>query len=202
MKIIYTIAIAALCYENVHAQTNLIEAATNSAPAVNSTPRPPTRIDSDSADFDMNSKVRKAFYHGHVVVTDPQMKLTCMELVADIPQAGHISHIVAETNVVIDFADDRGQTNHVTSDKAVYDYHVLNGLTNETVTFTGSPRVENAQSIITAEPIVWDRTKGMFHFSNQKMIFKQSLNFMPTNSPVSNTNRPALTNTNKVSRPK
>ena len=95
----------------VHAQTN--------TPGTQPTPRGPTRISSKSADFDLAG--HEATYRGHVRVDDPQMKLTCERLVADMPQAGgHPNHIVAETNVVIDFTDEKGQTNHVTGDKAVY----------------------------------------------------------------------------------
>ena len=59
--------------------------------------------------------------------------------------------------MVIDFTDEKGQTNHVTSDKAVYVYKVQNGVTNETVTLTGNAKVENAQGWLTGEPIVWNR---------------------------------------------
>ena len=77
-------------------------------------------ISSDSADFDLTG--HEAIYRGHVRVDDPQMKLTCEQLIADVPQSGgHVNHIVAETNVVIDFMDNKGQTNHATGDKAVYD---------------------------------------------------------------------------------
>ena len=81
------------------------------------------------------------------------MKLHCEWLVADLPQTGRISHIVAETNVVIDATDDKGQNMHATGDKAVYTYDVENGVTNEMVTLTGNAKVENAQGWLTGEPI-------------------------------------------------
>ncbi len=68
-----------------------------------------------------------------------------------------------------------GQTNHITSDKAVYEYHVEGNVTNMTATFTGNPRVENAQTIITGDSIVWDSVSGRFTVTDQKMIFKQGL---------------------------
>lgn len=167
-------------------------------PAQTNTPdatRAPTRIDSDSVDFDMT--VRQAVYRGHVCVDDPQMKLTCAHLIADLPPSGgHMNHIVAETNVVIDFTDDKGQTNHATSDKAVYDYGVRGAVTNETVTLTGHPQVENAQSTLTGEPIVWDRANNHFSAVNETMVFRQSLD-----SAMTRTNPPAA-NTNKLSAPK
>ena len=45
-------------------------------------------------------------------VDDPEMKLTCEWLVADLPQTGgRVDHIVAETNVVID-CDGRQRPDH------------------------------------------------------------------------------------------
>jgi lipopolysaccharide transport protein LptA len=157
-------------------------------------PRAPTIINSDRADFDIAA--RKAFYYGNVCVDDPQMKLTCAKMTADLPQTGgHINRIVAETNVVIDSVDDKGQTNHATSDKAVYFYNVQNGVTNETVTLTGNAKVENAQGWLTGEPIIWDRANNMMHAENQKMLFRQNISdvMMKTNSPTAKTNFPPST---------
>jgi lipopolysaccharide transport protein LptA len=177
MKIFSLIAIAALCAANVRAQTNANVAASSES-------RPPTRIQSDSVDFDMNG--RRAVYHGNVRVDDPQMKLTCAYLIVDLPpDAGHPNHIIAETNVVIDFTDAKGQTMHATSDKAVYIYEVQNGVTNETVTLTGNAKVENAQGWLTGEPIIWNRANNSLSATNQKMIFRQNLDSVKTgtNSP-------------------
>ena len=162
---------------------------------VNVTPKPargPTLITSHRADF--SNVARQMIYTGDVRVDDPQMILTCAKLVADLPQdGGHIQHIVALTNVVIDSVDDKGQTNHATSDKAIYDYNVQNGVTNETVTLTGNAKVENAQSWITGEPIVWDRANNSMHAENQKMLFRQNISdvMTNTNSAASKTNKPA-----------
>jgi lipopolysaccharide export system protein LptA len=177
----------------VHAQTNVTAqsspaSATTNSPDATPPPRAPTRIDSDnSADFDLNG--RQAIYRGHVRVDDPEMKLTCALLVADVPQAGgRPNHIVAETNVVIDFTDSKGQTNHATSDKAVYLYNVQNGVTNETVTLTGNPQMENAQGTQAGDVIIWDRANNKIHFDNPHMIFRQNLN-----SAVADTNPPPAT---------
>src|SRR5271154_5890557 len=151
---------------NLRAQTNV-----STVPP----PRAPTLINSASADFDLTA--RRAVYRGNVRVDDPQMKLTCEELTADLPQTGgHIDHLVALTNVVMDSVDDKGQTNHATSDKAVYDYNVVSGVTNETVTLTGNAKVENAQGWLTGEPIIWDRANNHINATNQKMIYRQNLN--------------------------
>ena len=178
MKRFGLIVMALLGGLTVHAQTN----ATGTLP----TPRGPTLVSSDSADFDLAG--REATYHGHVQVDDPQMKLKCEKLVADVPAAGgHVNHIVAETNVMIDFQDNQGHTNHAIGDKAVYIYSEQGGVTNETITLTGQaqPQVENAQGTLTGDVIVWDRLNNHLSASNQKMIFRQNLSGVPaaTNPP-------------------
>jgi len=129
------------------------------------------------------------------------MKLTCALLIADLPQSGgHVSHIVAETNVVIDAMDSKGQTMHATSDKAVYIYNVQDGVTNETVTLTGNPQpqVENAQGTMVADVIVWDRANNGYRFTgNYHMISHQSFGVAPeTNSPPATTNELAAPKAN------
>ena len=182
MKLYCLITLAALCGLNLRAQTN--------APAAtNLTTRVVTRIESKSGDFDMNT--HQATYHDHVRVTSPEMKLTCERLVADLPPSGgRPDHIVCETNVVIDFTDEHGKTNHVTAAKAVYDFHVQDGVTNDMVTLTGNPLVENAQGTQSGDPIIWDRVNNKFTFQNPKMIFRQSPNIGPaaTNSSPKKTN--------------
>jgi lipopolysaccharide export system protein LptA len=199
MKRFSLIVMAGLCGGMVHAQTNAAapsspaSAITNS-PAVPPPPRAPKLIHADSADFDLNG--HQAIYRGHVRVDDPQMKLTCAQLTTDLPQAGERpNHIVAETNVVIDFTDDKGQTNHATGDKAVYIYNVQNGVTNETVTLTGNPQpqVENAQGTQAGDVIIWDRANNKIHFDNPHMILRQNLNgaTADTNSPPAAVEKPA-----------
>jgi lipopolysaccharide export system protein LptA len=150
-------------------------------------PAQPTLVNSDSADFDL--KIRRAIYHGHVLVVDPKLRLSCELLVLDLPQqgAGRLNHVLAETNVIIDFTDDKGVKYHVTSDKAVYQYNVVNSVTNETITFTGHPRADMAEGIITAEPMIWDRGTGHFYGTDVRMISHQNLN-----APGSGTNASPL----------
>lgn len=165
------------------AQTNQVasEPATAGAPGGR---MPTTQISSDAADFDLNT--RQAVYRGHVQVEDPQVKMTCERLAVDLPAAGaRLNHVVAETNVVIDFRDEKGQTYHVTAARAVYAYNVEGSQTNETVTFTGSPRVETAQATIESEPMIWDRMKNKFKFVNPRMISTEGINHMAgTNGPA------------------
>jgi lipopolysaccharide transport protein LptA len=186
MKRFCLIVMAASCSLLTRAQTN----ATGTLPTV----RGPTLISSASADFDLAG--HEAIYHGNVRVDDPQMKLACEQLIADVPQAGgHVNHIVAETNVVIDFTDNKGQTNHATGDKAVYVYQDQGGVTNETITLTGNPQMENAQGTMAGDVIVWDRQNNHLSALNQRMIFRQNLSggMTDTNSPPAKS-APAKTN--------
>jgi lipopolysaccharide transport protein LptA len=196
VKFFTFIMIIMLCGLTVRAQTNmngvdeiLSLVKTNSAP-VTEAAHPLTRIDSDSVDFDMNTNARTATYIGHVRVDDPQMKLTCAWLIADLPESGgHMNHIVAETNVVIDATDEKKQPIHATGEKMVYNFRVQNSVTNETVTLTGNPQMENVQGTLTGDVIIWDRANGHISATNQKMIFRQNLNgaMAATNSPPVNT---------------
>jgi lipopolysaccharide export system protein LptA len=188
MKRFCLLALAALGGLAAHAQTN--------TSGTLSLPRGPTLITSASAEFDLSG--HEAIYYGHVRVDDPQMKLACERLVADVPlSGGHVNHIVAETNVVIDFLDNRGHTNHASGDKAVYVYSEQGGTTNETVTLTGNPQMENADGTLTGDVIVWDRWNNRLTASNQKMIFRQSFSgTAATNAAATATNPPAINKTN------
>ena len=176
MKIIYLIAWLALTGSGwLQAQTNLKTA--------------PTVITSKHGFYSTGS--RQVIYTGNVQVDDPRMKLTCEQLTADLPLAGgHIDHLVALTNVVMDSVDEKGQTNHATSDMAVYNYKVVDGVTNETVTLTGDARVRSGQDWMTGEPIVWDRVNNSMRVENPKMILYQN----STNSLMNPNTSPSKTN--------
>jgi len=74
--------------------------------------------------------------------------------------------------------------------KAVYVFEAQPGTTNDTVTFTGNARVENAQGWLTGEPIYWDRANNHLRADNPKMIWRQNFNGAgaETKSPADNTN--------------
>jgi lipopolysaccharide transport protein LptA len=176
---------------NTNAVDEILALVTTNAPVPKpQPPRQPMRIESESVDFDLTA--HRAIHRGHVRVDDPEMKLNCEWLIADLPQeGGRINHIVAETNVVADFTDEKGQTMHTTGDKAVYVYDVQNGVTNETVTLTGNPVLENAQGKSTGDVIVWDRARNHLDITNPKIVFYQNINgaMAGTNSPPATTNK-------------
>ena len=149
-----------------------------------------TDIYSDSADFDWLGHTTTN--RGNVRVIAPDMKLTCALLIADLPQSGgRLSHVVAETNVVLDAKDSNGQPIHATGDRAVYVYNVENGATNDTVTLTGNPQPQVAfpEGTIVADVIVWDRAHKSYHWSGN-YHFNANTNNVPagTNPPPAATN--------------
>jgi lipopolysaccharide export system protein LptA len=165
------------------AQTNapmtnapLTSALATNTPATNA-PEQMIDITSDSCHYD--GKTSRMIYLGHVVVTDlPKATLHCEQLTVDVPTAGgDPTNIVAETNVVVDYLDEKGQTNHVTADKAVYAYGVVNSVTNQTLTFTRftpdnpMPKVVNPQFAATGEPLVYDLIAKQFSGGNFHMEF-------------------------------
>lgn len=176
-------------------------AATNTLEAVSPPkPRAPTLISADHGEFDLANRV--VTYRGHVRVDDPELKLASEWLTTDLPRPGeHVSRIVAETNVVIDFMDDRGKTNHATCARTVYSYLVENGATNESVTLSGHAKVENADFVMTGEPIVLNLATRKITADSPVVTPRQSLinpsagtNSAPaTKAPINANNSPPAT---------
>lgn len=184
MRVFYIIILFAVAVLPLPAQPNTTtDAAANTVDATNSPSsskqvRGPIVIQSlGPAIFDQNQHV--VTYSDHVQVTDPQMKMTCEWLEAILPQqhSQHLTNIVAETNVVIDFTDAGGHVTHATGDKAVYFFHVQDGVTNETVTLTGNPpKVQMGPYSTTGESIVWDRTTGKFWVNKPTAVAQPGTN--------------------------
>ncbi len=148
-----------------------------------------TEIWSKSGYYDNNT--REQVFLGNVRVVDPKIILTCEQLTVNVPETGQrLSRLTAETNVVIDFVDEKSkdQKYHVTAAMAVYSYSVVNSVTNETITFTGllgkPPLVDTAQGTISSEPLVWDRAAGRFIFKDYHIQLNQSLTDTNGSSPL------------------
>ena len=95
----------------------------------------------ETGDFDLN--IRRAIYRGHVSVVDPKVKMQCGWLVVDLPSAGgHLQSVNAETNVVIDFTDEKGQAYHVTAVRAVYDIMKDDAAMRTLITTSGEERAK------------------------------------------------------------
>ncbi len=179
--------------------TNHPPAATNSS-AQSKQMQGPIRIDSTGpADFDLNN--HWVTYSDHVIVTNAQFKMTCEWLMANMPQNGeHLTNIVAKTNVVVDFTDEKGQKSHATGHKGVYFYHAENGVTNETITLTGTPgqkpKLDQAQGTLSGDSIIWNLiTRHLtIEGSPEGIGFMDSKSLTGTNSPAAMTNVPTATN--------
>jgi len=172
-----------------------VPAPTNIAVVLTPRPRPKTLISADRGEFDMAGRV--VTYRGHVRVDDPEMKLTSEWLITDLPQSGeHVNHIVAETNVVIDFRDEKGRPVHATGDKAVYSYEMKNGTTNELVALSGNAKVENPEFIMTGEPIILNLATRKITANNPVVTSRQTfIKASPgTNSPPVTRPPPDMTN--------
>src|SRR5580692_188980 len=174
------------------AQTNTNSAVAPSRPGMPKLPRGPLDINADGPTvFDLNR--RWATYTENVVVSDQQMKLTCEWIEANLPLNGvPITNILARTNVVMDFVDEKGQKTRATGDQAVYYFHVQNGVTNETVTLTanppGKPEVTQGKDTMTGDAIIWDRTTDQVRVTGH---FKGML-WPSTNSPAATNNNSIL----------
>jgi hypothetical protein len=148
-------------------------------------------ISADSFYFDGNTN--QLVYLGHVFVDDkPQARLNCERLTVYLPEdRGHPTNIVAEINVVVDVLDNNGQTNHITADKGVYSYQLLNPVTNivknvplvtyaatnEVITFTGGdpmPKLVTPKGYVLADPLIIDVVKKRFETPGHvEMHFKE-----------------------------
>jgi lipopolysaccharide export system protein LptA len=127
-----------------------------------------------------------------VRVDNPQMQLKCELLTVEAPkidsEKGKYNRATAETNVVIDWVDDKGATNHATSDKAVYTYVLTNVAvlpevqwqTNALVVLTGNPIVTSPQGVIREDPLIWDRIRDVIYSTN---FHEAIINPSGTNSP-------------------
>lgn len=194
---------------NTNAVNQILALVTTNAPAAK--PKlSETVIEADGpADFAQVGHGVRVIYRDHVRVIAPGLKLWCEWLAADLSEAsGHPTNIVAETNVVIDATDDKGQKMHATGDKAVYVFSVQNGTTNETVTLTGDATAEYKNATLTGDQIIWDRLHDSVRVPvNPKMVFHQGINLsltdtnaptVETNSPVAKTNSPVATTNSPV----
>jgi len=122
-----------------------------------------TDVYSDYATFDTKSGL--IIYLDHVRVVDPQLHLTSAILTVQLTQGGapnQLDHIVAETNVIMDFIDENGRTTHATSEKAVYT-RITEPATNELLTLSINPRLETTNGWATADVFVMNRTTGKIH---------------------------------------
>ena len=158
-KILCWLAVLALGAE-LWAQTN---------PVTSSSSPQDVGLHAGHAHYDGNA--RQIVYSDHVVVTNTRGRLTCERLTINLPPEGaadsHPTNAVAETNLDVIFVNSKGETNHLTCDKGIYDYRVVDAATNETFTFTGHATNTMAEGWFSGEPLIWDNSKQTFDFGSQ-----------------------------------
>ncbi|HTV43425.1 MAG TPA: LptA/OstA family protein [Candidatus Sulfotelmatobacter sp.] len=132
-----------------------------------------------------------ATYSDNVHVTDGQTKLACEWLKANFAGSGESpTNIVAETNVVVDFVDQKGQKDRALGDKAVYNFQVQDGVTNETVTLTGDlpdhpPEVmqgPNYTNTLTGSKFVYYPMTKIWRVEQPSVVYWTTNNASGTNS--------------------
>jgi lipopolysaccharide export system protein LptA len=127
-------------------QSILALVTTNRPPAAPATNAPAAKLSrgyihlesAGPAVFDFNNHC--ATYSENVSVTNDQMKLTCEWIKAEFTgNWDQATNVVAETNVVVDYIDPKGQRGRAIGTNALYVFQIQNGVTNETITLTGDP---------------------------------------------------------------
>jgi len=150
----------------------------------------PIVITSRSSVVNLRSNV--VVYFGNVRVTETNMSLLCEYLIAVMPQrGGRIESILAQTNVVMDMTDEKGEKVHGTGEKLLYTYRATETETNEVIELSGNPWIETARGSTKADVITYDRITGMVRFQNPQMTIQQEgniTNFL--SNPLLGTNAP------------
>lgn len=138
--------------------------------------------------FDFNNHC--ATYSQDVSVTNDQMKLTCEWIKAEFTgNWDQATNVVAETNVVVDYIDPKGQKGRAIGTNALYVFQVQNGVTNETITLTGDPpeimEGPNYTNRTVASNIVYDLiTRKVILHSPSGTYWKTTNNATGANSPA------------------
>lgn len=209
MKFLYLACLALSVVPALRAQTNPASSMSDTNAALGAQTSSPIQIRSTEIQCDgpfwASTKSNVAVYMDNVRVDNPRMKLKCELFMVEAPKwtNGVYHRVTAETNVVIDWVDDKGTTNHATSDKAVHTYFVTNlasGLpaphfeTNSTVVLTGgNPTLTDPSGTFQADPIDYDLITGVISTPNlRRTVISNSPNAIATPGlQPSKTNAPA-----------
>ena len=151
-------------------------------PPTNSVPFTETDIISKRASFDM--KTSTIIYQGDVRIKDPRMDLSCEVLTVKLaPEGGgKIESSIAETNVVIDFIDEKGQRIHATGGKVIYRYTVTPTSTNDVMELMDNPLLHTSEVDWSGGVISFDRINNTVKGDHSRVIIRQPAG--TTNSPI------------------
>ncbi len=135
-------------------------------------PTTATEIISKSAHFDL--KARTAIYLGDVRVKDPRIELSCEVLTVKLDgSGGKFQNMIAETNVVMECLDHKGQKIRGTGGKAIYTYNVTATYTNDVMELMDNPILQTAQGTWQGDVITLDRGKNTVKVTNSRMHITQ-----------------------------
>lgn len=105
----------------------------------------------------------RALFQGGVRITHPQMAWSCETLTVDLPPEGmHVESVLAQRQVVFNFIDNSGQVVKGAAEKALYQYKVSAGVTNEQMELTGNPLIQTTNGVFRNRVIVYDMTRDKF----------------------------------------
>jgi lipopolysaccharide transport protein LptA len=145
-------------------------------------------ISSRKGEFDLKAKT--AVYSGGVRVEGQGMLLTCETLTAKLPATGNrLESFVGESNVVVNFVDEKGQKTHATGEKLVYTFAVSETTTNETIELQGNPVLETPQGPMTGKAMIYDRTTSKLRVDQPNAVLRPET-AGKTNQVVSPANAP------------
>lgn len=164
LLMVVTAALPGRSQTNLTAQTNTT-VQTNAMAQTSAVPHDPAsrEFGLTSDHFTFYGNTRQIVYYDHVVLTNAQLRGACERLTINLPpqDAGdHPTNAVAETNLDVIYIDNKGKTNYLTADKGIYNYSVINGVTNEVCKFTGHVTNRTDQGWMTAEPLIYDVISG------------------------------------------
>jgi lipopolysaccharide export system protein LptA len=116
------------------------------------------------------------YWDQHVVVTSGRSQLRCEHLIVRCPGEkvldNHPTNIVAEVKVDVELVDKDGVTNHTVSNHSLYVYQLIDGVTNETIKFTGNSTNFSKNGVVVGDPLIYDFQKGAFFVANPVMTIK------------------------------
>jgi lipopolysaccharide export system protein LptA len=197
MKKLLSLSLLIACLAALRAQTNPEPAAAPAdAPPRQAPPAgPTTEILSDNLEWNM--KASQQIRRGHVRIANPQYRMTCDVLIAEMPQLAEdkFQQGTAQGNVAIDWLDQKGQTNHAVADQAIYTYSVTNAVTNAWVELTGHAQVTWPNGTwLRGEPIKWDRIRDRITAQNEQTSINTGSNgasfFDTATAPRTNSAKP------------
>ncbi|HEY4414145.1 MAG TPA: LptA/OstA family protein [Verrucomicrobiae bacterium] len=141
------------------------------------------RLEIGSDQFVRDAVKQQIIYSGNVWVKDAAGDLTCQRLVINLPPKSdtHLTNsategyggsrptnIVAEGGVTVVAVDDKGATNHIVAEQAIYTYAIIDAVTNELITFTNNVYVTNSSGFWqTGDLFTYDMHTKLIHGSGR-----------------------------------